>query len=150
MNITIQFFMFELVLVPTFSLNWQLQFFGPNLPKRVALFSQNRHHHWILHIRISLCIKFHFEQTTLRFWTRFAQERYLWSKTEKMNIIIEFCLFKLVLVPNFSLNWQFGFFWPDLPKKSFSGLKLKKWAPHIFYIILHIQISLARNFNSNW
>ena len=35
--------MFELVLVPTFGLNWQLQFFGPNLPKRVALFSQNRH-----------------------------------------------------------------------------------------------------------
>ena len=67
-----------------------------------------------------------------------------------MNIIIEFRLFKLVLVPNFSLNWQFWFFWPDLPKKGFSGLKQKKWTPHIFYIILHIQISLVKNISSNW
>ena len=67
-----------------------------------------------------------------------------------MNIIIEFRIFKLVLVPNFSLNWQFWFFWPDLPKKGFSGLKQKKWIPHIFYIILHIQISLVQNFSSNW
>ena len=58
----------------------------------------------ILHIRISLCIKFHFEQKSLNFWTKFVQERYLWSKTEKVNITIEFRLFKLVLVPNFSLN----------------------------------------------
>ena len=103
-----------------------------------------------MHIWISLCIKFHFEQTILNFWTKFAQERYLWSKTEKVNIIIEFRLFKLVLVPNFSLNWQFWFFWPDLPKKGFSGLKQKKWTPHIFYIILHIQISLVWNFSANW
>ena len=103
-----------------------------------------------MHIRISLCIKFHFEQTILNFWTKFAQDRYLWSKTEKVNIIIEFRVFKLVLVPNFSLNWQFGFFWPDLPKKSFSGLKQKKWIPHIFYIILHIQIRLVQNLSSNW
>ena len=86
----------------------------------------------------------------MNFWTKFAQERYLWSKPEKLNIIIEFHLFKLVLVPNFSLNWQFWFFWPDLPKKGFSGLKQKKWRPHIFYIIPHIQISLVRNFSSNW
>ena len=101
-----------------------------------------------MHIRISLCIKFHFEQTILNFWTKFAQDRYLWSKTEKVNIIIEFRVFKLVLVPNFSLNWQFGFFWPDLPKKSFSGLKQKKLTPLIFHIILHIQIGLVRNFSS--
>ena len=103
-----------------------------------------------MHIRISLRIKVHFEQTILSFWTKFSLERYLWSKTEKLNIIIEFRLFKLVLVPNFSLNWQFWFFWPDLPKKGFSGLKQKKLTPHIFYIILHIHISLLQNFSSNW
>ena len=117
----------------------------------VAIFSlkHNRHHHWILHIRISLCIKFHFEQTILNFWTKFTQERYLCSKTEKVNII-EFRIFKLVLVPSFSLNWQCWFFWLDLPKKGFSVLKQKKCTPHIFFIILHIQISLVRNFSSNW
>ena len=41
-------------------------------------------------------------------------------------------------------------FLPGLTKKGFSGLKQKKWTPHIFYIILHIQISLVRNFSSNW
>ena len=64
--------------------------------------------------------------------------------------MIGFCLLKLVLVPNFSLKWQFRFFWSDLPKKGFSGLKQKKWTPHIFYKILHIQTSLVQNFSSNW
>ena len=58
----------------------------------------------MLHIRISLCIKFHFEQTILSFWTKFAQEGYLWPKTEKVDIIIESRIFELVLLPNFSLN----------------------------------------------
>ena len=103
-----------------------------------------------MYIWNGLCIKFHFEQTILNFWTKFTQESYLCSKTEKVNIIIEFRMFKLVLVPNFSWNWHFWSFWPDLPKKGFFGLKHKKWTPLIFYIILHIQISLKGNFSSKW
>ena len=80
------------------------------------------------------------------FCTKFAQERYLPSKTEKVNIIIEFRFFKLALVPSFSLNWKFWFFWPDLPEKGFSGLKLKKWTPHNSTY----QVSLVQNFSSNW
>ena len=72
------------------------------------------------------------------------------QKKDKINIIIEFHIFNLVLVPSFSLNWQFWLFWLDLPKKGFSGLKQKKWTSHILYIILLIQISLVRNFSSNW
>ena len=72
------------------------------------------------------------------------------NKNKKVNIIIEFCIFKLVLVPTFSLNWQFWLFRPDLPRKGFSVLNQKKWTPHIFYVILHIKISLVRNFSSNW
>ena len=37
-----------------------------------------------------------------------------------------------------------------MAKKGFSVLKQKKWTRHIFYIILHIQSSLVRNFSSNW
>ena len=70
-------------------------------------------------------------------------------ENRKVNIIIEFHIFKLVLVPNFSLNWQFWFFWPDLPKKGFSGLKQKKRTPHIFSLILHILISLVQHFSSS-
>ena len=113
-------------------------------------FVQIKHRHWILRIRICLWIKFYFDQTILNSWTKFAQERYLWLKTEKVNIIIEFCIFKSVLVPNFRLNWQFWSFWPDLPKKDFPGLKQKKWAQQIFHRILHIYISLVQNFSSNW
>ena len=77
----------------------------------------------------------------LNFWTKFTQQRYLCSKTEKVDIIIEFCIFKLVLVPNFSLNWQFWFFWPDLPKKVFSVENRKSQ-----HGILHIWISLGTKF----
>ena len=47
-------------------------------------------------------------------------------KREKVNIIIEFSLFKLVLLLNFSLNWQFWVFWPDSPKKVFFWPKTEK------------------------
>ena len=39
MNITIEFFMFELVLVPIFSLNWQLQFLDQICRNELAIFS---------------------------------------------------------------------------------------------------------------
>ena len=124
---------------------------GLNLPKKGSYFQSKTYK---IDTTIEFCIfKLVFVSlwtNNFEFWTKFAQERYLWSKAEKVNIIIEFCIFKLVLVPNFSLNWQFWFFWPDLPKKGFSGLKQKKWTPHIFYINLHIQISLVRNFSPNW
>ena len=55
-------------------------------------------------MRISLGTKFHFEQTILNFWIKCAQEKYLWSKTERVNIVNEFHIFELVMVPNFSLN----------------------------------------------
>ena len=35
---------------------------------------KDEHHHGILHIRISLGIKFYLEQTILNFWTKFAQK----------------------------------------------------------------------------
>ena len=84
------------------------------------------------------------------FFDQIGPKSYFWSKTEKVNIIIELCIFKLVLVPNFRLAWKFWYFWPNLPKKGFPGLKQKKWTSHIFYIILLIQIGLVRNLSSNW
>ena len=91
-----------------------------------------------MHIRISLCIKFDFEQTSLNFWTKLAQEGYLCSITQKVNIIIEFCLLKLVLMPSFSSNWQFWFFGPNLHKIE-SPVKDRKSEHH--HGILHIWIS---------
>ena len=53
-----------------------------------------------------------------------------------MNITIKFCLFELVQVPNFNINWQFCFFFgPNLLKKGISGQnrqnKCHRWILHI-------------------
>ena len=44
---------------------------------------------------------------------------------KKVNITIEFCIFELVLIPNFSLNWKFWFVEPNLPQKDIYGQKQK-------------------------
>ena len=76
---------------------------------------------WILHIRNSLCIKFHFEQIILNFWTKFTQERYLCSKTEKVTSSLN-----SAYSPNFSLNWQFWFFFIRFIQKGFFWSKTEK------------------------
>ena len=101
-----------------------------------------------MHIQVSLCIKFLFEQ--LEFLDQICPGKIFIAKIKKVNMVIEFRLFNLALAPNFRLNWQLWFFWTDLPKKGFSCLKQKKWTIHIFYIILNIQISLVQNLSSKY
>ena len=84
----------------------------------------NSIHHWILHIQIRLGTKFQFKLTFLIFWTKFAQNGYFQSKSEKMKTTIKSCIFKSVYVPNLSLNWKFFYFWPNLPNKVFP---VEKW-----------------------
>ena len=72
-----------------------------------------------LHVQISLDNKFQLKVTILIFWTKFVQKECFRSKTEKMNRAIAFCIVELAELPNFSLNWQFWFFWPNLPKREF-------------------------------
>ena len=88
------------------------------------------------------------EQTILNFWTKFAQERYGQNRKSEHHHWIP--LIQISLGTKFQLKLTILIFWPDLSKKGFSGLKQKKWIPHIFYIILHIQISQVRNFSWNW
>ena len=148
----IEFCIFKLVLVPNFSLNWQVWFFWPDLPKKG--FSWSKTKRWtprifyiILHIQINLVRNL---SSNWRFWFFGPNlKRYFRSKIEKLNVIIDFRIFKLILLPNFGLNWQSSFFWPDVPNKGFFDLKQNTWTPHIFYIILHIQTTPVRNFSSN-
>ena len=78
---------------------------------------ESKHHHWIQHIPISLHSKFYFKQIIRNFGTKFIQKRYFQSRKEKGNITIEFCIFELVTVGNFSLNWQFWISGPNLLSK---------------------------------
>ena len=116
-------------LVPNFSLNWQ--FFGLNFPKRIFLVENRKseHRHSVLRIQISLGTKFQFKLTILIFLTKPVQKGYFQSKMEKLNTTTEFCIFKLVIVPDFSLIWQFWYFGPNLPSEGNTGPKLKN---HIF------------------
>ena len=43
-----------------------------------------------------------------------------------MNTTIEFYILQLVYVPNFSLNWQYWFFGPNLSKKGYFRSKTEK------------------------
>ena len=95
--------------------------------RRISGLKQNKkieHHHWILHIRISLGTNFSLNWQFYFFGTNLPKKGVSGPKQKKVNITIEFCIFELVYVPNFSLNWQFWFFfWPDLTKKRVSGGK---------------------------
>ena len=44
----------------------------------------------MLHIRSSLGTAFQLKQKILDFWTKFVQKKYLRSKTETVNITIDF------------------------------------------------------------
>ena len=78
------------------------------VPKKVFLIEnrQSEHHHWLLHIQTSIGTKVQLKVTILIFWAKFTQKGCFWSKTEKVNITIEFCIFELVGVPSFSLDEQ--------------------------------------------
>ena len=75
----------QISLVRNFSSNWQLWFFGSNLPKKVFP-DENRkseHDDGILRIWISLSTKFQLKLIILSFWTKFTQKRYFQLKTEQ-------------------------------------------------------------------
>ena len=57
---------------------------------------EKENHHQILHIQITLDSKFQLQQTILIFGANFQKRKNFSSKTEKMNITIEFFIFELV------------------------------------------------------
>ena len=79
--------------------------------------------HRILHSQISLGSKFQLQHTILIFWNKCVIERSIVKTIKTVNITIEFSIFELDYVLNFSWNWQFSFFRPNLPKKGASSLK---------------------------
>ena len=56
---------------------------------------KSEHHHWILHVRISVGTKFQLLLMILIFLTKSGQKGYFHSKTKKVNSIIEFWIFEL-------------------------------------------------------
>ena len=68
-------------------------------------------------------------------------KRYFRSKTEKANTAIDFCIFELVKVSNFTLNGQFWFYGPNLPKNWISSQNQKKWTSPLIFLYSNRQFS---------
>ena len=115
-------------------------------PLEILIFplkQKRQDHHWIMHIHITLSRRFQLEVKILIFRNNFPQKGYFHSKTEKVNITIDFCIFKLVSISNISFKEQFWLFAPNLPKNGISALKDKR---EHHYWILYIQIGLNPKF----
>ena len=129
-----------------------MRFFEPNLPKKGSYF-QSKTDKIDTTIEFCIfelvCIKSHFKQFWIFGSNLFKKDIY-GQKQKKWTSSLNSPLLKLVLILNFCLNWQFWFFLTRLAQKGLFWSKTKKVTPHIFYIILHIQISLVRNFRLNW
>ena len=98
-----------------------LIFWTKFLPKRYVLSTTQKMHSTImLHIYISLGTNFQPKLIILFF---------LLSNLPKQNSTVEFCIFKLALIPNFWVNWQFWVFGPNLSNKGISSLNQKKLTP---------------------
>ena len=114
-------------------------------PKRVFLIKtrKSEHHHWNLHIWISVVTKFQLKMIILTFWTKFAQKGYFRSKIEKtehhhwiLHVLIRVCTkFQLKLIRS-CLD-------QNCPKRLFPVESEKNEQHHW---ILHIRIRLGAIF----
>ena len=128
MNTTIEFYIFELVQVPSFGLNWHFLFFGVNFPKKgipglSKTEKKNENHQWVLHIRISLDTKFQLKLTILIFWTKFTQKKLFLAQNRKSKHHPWILHTRIDLATKFQLK-NFG---TKLAQNGFSGQKWKEW-----------------------
>ena len=112
--------------------------------------TKNEHNYWILHIEISLSTNFQFKLTIAYFWTKFAKKgSYFQSKTDKIDTTIEFCIFELIFVSNFTLNLflnilkisKISLFWTSGKK---NWLCLVSWVIFILKLYKAFQKALSK------
>ena len=92
-NTTIEFCILELMWAQHFTLNKRLWNLRANLPRK-SIFGRKRKK-WTSPLNST------YSNFTI------SSKRIFQVENRKVNIIIEFCIFELVLVSNSSLNWQF-------------------------------------------
>ena len=84
------------------------------------------------------------------YWTKFAKKECFPSRKRTVNTAIKFYILELVLGRNSRLNWHNWVFGPNLPKKSVSGLKQKKWKPPLNFAYSNYELVQVPNFSPNW
>ena len=87
-SITIEFYIFKLVL--NFSFNKKFWLFWNKFTKKgyFRLKTKIKLHHSIFHIWISLGTKFHLKLPILNFWAKFAPKGYFQMKAKKLTLLL--------------------------------------------------------------
>ena len=135
-----------------FCLQQTILIFGTNFQKKVYFRSKtekNKHDNWILHVEISLSTSFQLKLTMRLFGPNLHKKGSSFqSKNDEIDTTIEFCIFELIFVSNFTLNKQFWFdLRLNLPKKDIYGQKQKVNIITEFRIF---KLVLAPNSSLNW
>ena len=119
MNIAIELYIFKLIYILNLSFNKQFWFLEQISKKKYTSGRKHEKMNITIHIRISLSTDFQLKLTIEIFWTKVAKKgSYFIFLKHKIDITIEFCIFELVFVSNFTLNKQFWIFGPNLSKKE--------------------------------
>ena len=131
-NTTSELCIFKSVYIPNISFSWEFWFSGPSLSKKSVSrenWTKSERHEFLI-FEISRCQT---SASRIKVASRGfpSQKQKKWTKQNT-----ELSMFKLVLVPNFSLNWQFWFFGSNLRKEGISSWKQKKIYPTIKCCIL--------------
>ena len=93
---------------------------------------ENRHHHWILHIRINLSTKFQLKLKFLVFSTKFAKKGHLRSSKIKHHHWI--LHIRISLGTKFQIKLKILIFWTKLVQKlCIYGQHRKMWRPPLHY-----------------
>ena len=132
MKINIGFYIFKLIWILNLSFNKQFSFLEQFFRKSILQVenTKNYSNNWILHIWLSLSTSLQPKLTVAIFWINLPKKStYLQSKTDKIDTTIEFCIFELVFVSDFTLKKQFWIFGANFPRKHIYGQKQKNWTP---------------------
>ena len=123
-------------------------FFVQSLKENVILVQSraNEHYLCIQHNWVNRDTKFHLSHTNLVFWTKFYQKRYFWSKTEKVNITIEFGIYIYIsLDTKFHLKQTILIFQTRYAQKGYFWSKTEKLNITIEFSIFELVNNTAQN-----
>ena len=128
-NITNEFCIFELIEVPNFSLNRKVWFIGPNLPEKDISGQKQKKWKLPLHFAYSIYSEYQISLYTNNFesWDQICQKRVFLVENRKKNIPIEFYIFQLVGVPNFTIRIQWGL----ISTNAIHCFRLRLWVGHV-------------------
>ena len=130
MNITIEYYILELVDVPHFNLKKQFWVFWPNFHKN-SIFSLKQKN-WVspsnTAFRIRQCTKTPFKQKKLNFWSKPALKGFSGLKKKKWTSSL-FLHIRVRLNVKFHIKQIIQDIWSKYIPKGIVSLKKKKWAP---------------------